>query len=70
VLEAAGAAALRAQYPALSFERVQLMVSISPVPRFSQRYELNAQQPTDYLVFHPSAFPNVISWFTPAGAVH
>ncbi len=70
VLEVAGAAALHAQYPALAFERVQLMVSISPVPRFSKRYEPHADEPTDYLVFHPSAFPKVISWFTPAGAVH
>jgi hypothetical protein len=67
VLEAAGSAALRAVYPALNFERVQVMVSITPVPRFSKRYEPQAE-PTDYLVFRPSDFPNVISWFAPAGS--
>jgi hypothetical protein len=44
------------------------MVSISPVPRFSKRYEPHAEEPTDYLVFHPSAFPKVISWFASPGS--
>ena len=68
VLEAAGSAALRAAYPDIKMERVQIMMSLRPVPRFSRRYDSHAEEPTDYLVFRPSAFPNVISWFAPASS--
>ena len=68
VLEAAGAAALCALYPKTKFERIQVMINIRPVPRFSKRYDPKAEEPNDYLVFHPSMFPTVISWFAPTAS--
>ncbi len=62
VLEAAGSAVLRAAYPGIAFEHVQVMMSSHPVPRFSKRYDSQVKQPTDYFVFRPSAFPTVVSW--------
>ncbi|HUI25390.1 MAG TPA: DUF5819 family protein [Candidatus Kryptonia bacterium] len=62
VLEAGGAAALAAAYPTQQFLRVQVMLAIRPVPRFSEREASATELPTDYVVFRSVAFPAVARW--------
>jgi hypothetical protein len=64
VLEAGGAAALRAAYPALKFERVQIMISTRMVPPFTKRYDPHAAEEPQYLTLDAAPFPNVIPWFS------
>jgi len=64
VLESGGAAALAVAYPTQRFARVQVMLAIKPVPKFSDRDGSPTDLPVDYVVFRPAPAPAVAPWRT------